>query len=68
MALSLIKQYTKKFNIEKYKDEYANALLKVIKAKASGKRQPVRRLKVAHRKSEDLMEQLKQSLSKKKAS
>ncbi|MBK6399255.1 MAG: Ku protein [Bacteroidetes bacterium] len=68
MALSLIKQYSKKFDIEKYKDEYAKALLKVIKAKASGKRQPVRKLKVAHRHSDDLMDQLKQSLSKKKAS
>ena len=68
MALSLIKQYSKKFNIEKYKDEYAKALLKVIKAKASGKRPPIRKLKVAHSKNEDLMDQLKQSLSRKKAS
>lgn len=68
MALSLIKQYTKKFNIEKFKDEYAKSLLKVIKAKASGKRPPIRKLKIAHSKNEDLMEQLKQSLSKKRAS
>ena len=68
MALSIIKQYSKKFNIEKYKDEYSAQLLKLIKAKAAGKRPTVRKLKVAHRKSDDLMEQLKQSLGKKKVS
>lgn len=69
MALSLINQYTEKFDISKFKDEYAAALLKVIKAKASGKRPTVRKLKVAHSDAKDLMEQLKASLSpKKKAS
>lgn len=66
IALALIKQYSKKFNINKYKDEYAAALLKVIKAKASGKRKTkIRRLKIVHSKTEDLMSQLKASLSKK---
>jgi DNA end-binding protein Ku len=65
IALSLIKQYSKKFNINKYKDEYAAALLKVIKDKAAGKKRKVRKLKIVHSKKEDLMSQLKASLSKK---
>lgn len=68
MALALIDQYTGDFQIEKFKDEYAAALLQVIKAKAAGKKTPVRKLKVVHRKSEDLMEQLKASLAKRKIS
>lgn len=65
IALALIKQYSKKFNINKYKDEYAASLLKVIKAKAAGKKPKVRKLKIVHSKKEDLMSQLKASLSKK---
>jgi len=68
MAVSLINQYTGPFNIEKYKDEYSAALLKLIKAKASGKRPAVRKLKIVHSKSKDLMEQLKESLHKRKVS
>ncbi|NEW82984.1 MAG: Ku protein [Mariniphaga sp.] len=68
MALSLINQYTQPFNIEKFKDEYANALLKVIKAKASGKKGKVRKLTLVPDKTGDLMQQLKASLSKTKAS
>ncbi len=66
MAVSLINQYTEAFRIEKYKDEYRSALLKVIKAKASGKRARIRRLPVAASKKDSLMEQLKASLSNKK--
>lgn len=68
MALSLINQYTGAFNIEKYKDEYASSLLKVIKAKATGKKKAPTKLKVVHSKKQDLMEQLKASLTKTKAS
>lgn len=68
MALSLIKQYTEPFNIEKYKDEYAKGLLKVIKAKAAGKRGKVRKMPIEHDKTDDLMKQLKESLSKTKKS
>lgn len=68
MALSLIDQYTGAFQIEKFKDEYSAALLKVIKAKASGKKIPAKKLELVHRKSEDLMEQLKASLAKRKTS
>lgn len=66
MALSLIDQYTTPFNIETFKDEYSASLLKIIKAKASGKRIPVHKAKVVHHKTGDLMEQLKESLGKKK--
>ena len=68
MALALIDQYSGKFDIEKFKDNYAADLLKIIKAKASGKKTPVRKLKVVHTKTDDLMEQLKASLGKRKAS
>lgn len=68
MALSLIDQYTGKFDIEKFKDNYAAELLKVIKAKASGKKLKTPKLKVVHTKTDDLMDQLKASLGKRKAS
>ncbi|MES2560012.1 MAG: Ku protein [Bacteroidota bacterium] len=65
MALSLIDQYSGPFSIEKFKDNYAADLLKMIKAKAKGKPRSVKKMKVVHSKSEDLMEQLKASLKKK---
>ncbi len=68
MALTLINQYTEPFNIDKFKDEYANALLKVIKAKASGKKSKVHKLTKVKENTDDLMQQLKASLSKTKAS
>ena len=68
MAMALIKQYTGPFDIEKFKDEYAAALLKIIKAKAKGAKRKTPKLKVVHTKSSDLMEQLKASLNKSKAS
>ena len=37
MAIHLIDQLTKPFDIKKYKDEYSQKLLKIIKAKAKGK-------------------------------
>lgn len=63
MALELIKRHTEAFNIEKYKDEYSKELIKLIKAKAKGKRPTIRKLKVAKTKSKDLLEQLKASLA-----
>lgn len=64
MAMTLIDQLTSKFNIEKYKDTYKDELLKLIKAKAKGKEIKQSPMKVTHRKSEDLMAQLKASLKK----
>src|SRR5665647_900659 len=58
MAITLIDQLTGKFNISKYKDTYNGELLKLIKAKASGKKIKVPQMKVVHNKTKDLMEQL----------
>ncbi len=68
MALSLIKQYSGPFKIEKFKDEYAASLLKLIKLKGKGKKIPTPKMKVIYSKKDDLMVQLKASLSKRKAS
>jgi DNA end-binding protein Ku len=70
MAMALINQLTGKFDISKYKDTYSDQLLKLIQAKAKGKKLQPSPLRVVHSKSKDLMDQLKESLSvkKKKAS
>lgn len=68
MAMELIKQYTAPFDIKAYKDEYAAALLRVINEKSKGKKATIRKLEVTHPKTSDLLEQLKASLNKKKAS
>lgn len=66
MAVKLVNEYTEPFDISQYKDEYKKELMKIIKAKASGKRPTVRKLKVAHTRSTDIFEQLKASLGSKK--
>jgi DNA end-binding protein Ku len=70
MAVQLINQLSGKFNIDKYKDTYSDKLIKLIKAKAKGKKITPAPLRVVHSRSRDLMEQLKASLgsSKRKAS
>ena len=70
MAINLVDQLTKKFDVKKYKDTYSDKLLKIIKAKSKGKTTTYKSMKVVHSKTKDLMEQLKASLSspKKKAS
>jgi DNA end-binding protein Ku len=68
MAMTLINQYTQAFDINKFKDEYSASLLKVIEERASGKKGKIRRLKITHTTSDNLMDQLKASLSKSKAS
>ncbi|MDE3248146.1 MAG: Ku protein [Bacteroidota bacterium] len=70
MALSLIEQFSGKADVSAYKDTYTDKLMKLIKAKAAGKRAPVHKMKVVHKKSADLMDQLRASLSgkRKKAS
>ena len=67
VALALIKQYSTDFNIDKYKDTYTAELLKIIKAKAKGVRPTIKKLKPQKAKSDDLYEQLMESLSKKEA-
>jgi DNA end-binding protein Ku len=66
MAITLIDQLTAKFDISKYKDTYNEELLKLIKAKASGKKIKAPQLKVVHSKTKDLMDQLKASLDVKR--
>jgi DNA end-binding protein Ku len=70
MAIALIDQLSSTFDISKYKDTYSAELLKVIHAKAKGKKLEPAPMRVVHSKSRDLMDQLKESLSvkKKKAS
>ena len=62
MAMALVKEYTAKFDITQYKDEYKAELLKIIKAKAGGKKTVVKKMKVVHTKNDDLFDQLKASL------
>jgi DNA end-binding protein Ku len=66
MALSLIDQLSAPFDIDAYKDTYAAKLMKLIKAKAAGKKTAPAPLKLVHSKARDLMEQLKASLETKK--
>jgi len=63
MAVKLIKQHTGDFNVEEYRDEYSKELMKLIRAKAKGKRPTVRKLKTKPKGSADLLEQLKASLA-----
>lgn len=66
VGLALIKQYTSDFDIKNFKDEYSKELLKIIKAKAKGKRATVRKLKPREETGDDLYSQLMQSLGNKK--
>src|SRR5690606_41183140 len=63
MALRLIKQHSKSFDISKYKNQYTSELLKIIKQKAKGKHTSIRKMKVENTKSTDLLNKLKASLA-----
>lgn len=65
MALSLIDQLSAKFDIDKYKDTYSDSLMKLIRAKAKGKKIATPQLRVVHSSAKDIMSQLKASLEKK---
>lgn len=62
MATGLIKTLEGDFNINQFKDTYTEQLLKLIKAKASGKKLPAAP-KVLEKPSTDLVAQLQQSLA-----
>jgi DNA end-binding protein Ku len=65
MGMTLINQYAEKFDVSKFKDEYTNQLLQIIKDKSKGKRATVKKLKPqAQTSSDDLYEKLMQSLKK----
>jgi len=66
MAMSLIDQLSGKFDISQFKDNYSAQLMKVIEAKAKGQKPVKKEMKLVHSKSQDLMEQLKESLEVKK--
>lgn len=66
MAISLIEQLSGPFDISRYKDTYTDELMKLINAKAKGKKVVSPALRIVHSKSKDLMAQLKASLETKK--
>jgi len=66
MAESLIKQYSEKFDLSKYRNQYNEQLMKVIKSKSKGKKAVVKKFEVKNTPSKDLMAQLKASLEKRK--
>lgn len=67
MGLALVNQYSSKFEIDQFKDEYRHELLKIIEAKAKGVRPKIKKLKPQKATDDNLYEQLMQSLSKKGA-
>ena len=66
VGLTLINQYAEDFDVSKFKDEYNDELLKIIHAKAKGKRATIKKLTPHKAKSDDLYEQLMSSLKVKK--
>ena len=66
MGLALIDQYAESFDVSKFKDEYNNELLNIIKAKAKGKHATIKKLKPQKATSNDLYDQLMESLKTKK--
>lgn len=66
MAVSLIDQYTSKFDFKKFKDVYNDQLMKIINSKSTGKKPKVEKYESEPTPAKDLMAQLKASLEKKK--
>ncbi|RKR81570.1 Ku protein [Mucilaginibacter gracilis] len=66
MGLALIEQYAERFDVSKFKNEYSDDLLKIIHEKAKGKRPTIKKLKVKQASSDDLYDQLMNSLKTKK--
>ncbi len=63
MAVELINQFSTEFDIADYKDTYSEDLMKLIEAKAKGKKKkPAQKMEVVPTKTKDLMAQLKASL------
>jgi len=68
MAISLIEQYTTKFDPDKFKDVYNDQLMKIIESKSTGKKLEPKEFKEEPTQAKDLMAKLKASLDKKKKS
>ena len=66
VGLALIDQYAEKFDVSKFKDEYNDQLLNIIKAKSKGKRATIKKLKPHKTTGDNLYEQLMESLKTKK--
>ncbi|SDH16822.1 non-homologous end joining protein Ku [Mucilaginibacter gossypii] len=66
MGLALINQYAEPLDLSRYKDQYHDELMKIIEAKAKGKRPTIKKLKPKAAKSDDLYDQLMSSLKAKK--
>ncbi len=66
VGLALINQYAEHFDVSKFKDQYNDELLKIIKAKSKGKTATIKKLKPQKATGDDLYEQLMQSLNTKK--
>ncbi|WP_449437103.1 non-homologous end joining protein Ku [Pedobacter steynii] len=66
MGLALVNQYAEDFDVSKYEDTYQKKLLKLIDAKAKGKRPTIKKLKPRKEKEDDLYSQLMGSLNSKK--
>lgn len=66
MAVKLVKEYAVDFDITEYKNEYMEDLMKIIEAKAKGKRPTIRKIKEKKSNSSELLGQLKDSLKSKK--
>ncbi|WP_428328525.1 Ku protein [Mucilaginibacter sp.] len=66
VGMALINQYAEHFDVSKFKDEYNDELLKIIKLKSKGKRATVKKMKPQKATGDDLYEQLMQSLNTKK--
>lgn len=62
MAIELINRLSGPFDITRYKDTYSNELMKLIKAKAKGRKPATPALRVVHSRGKDLLSQLKASL------
>lgn len=65
-AAALIGQLTKPFKIDSFKDVYHTKLMQFVKSKAKGKTIAKPTMKIVHSATDNLMEQLKQSLGHKK--
>jgi DNA end-binding protein Ku len=66
MAVELINQLSGGFDLSGYKDTYSEALMRLIHAKAKGRRPSPPPLRVVHNAGKDLMSQLKASLQGRK--
>jgi DNA end-binding protein Ku len=66
VGLALIKQYEEAFDVSKFHDDYHEELLKIIHAKAKGKRPAIKKLKPHKTTGDDLYDQLMQSLNTRK--